>query len=69
MKEMTEREKYLFDLQGFLVVRDFLTPEEVAALNEAVDANADVIGEDGNSNIGDYRKRWLVRNVGCLPAC
>ncbi len=53
MKEMSEREKYLFDLQGFLVVRDFLTPEEVAALNESVDANIDVMGEDGNSHTGE----------------
>ena len=41
MLEMTEREKFLFDLQGFLVVRDFLTDEEVKALNEAFDANVD----------------------------
>ena len=23
---MSDREKYLFDLQGFLIVREFLTP-------------------------------------------
>ena len=39
MIEMSEREKFLFDLQGFLHVRDFLTTDEVSALNEAVDAN------------------------------
>ena len=38
---ISDREKYLFDLQGFLVVRDFLTPTEVETLNEAVDANRD----------------------------
>ena len=27
---MTDREKYLFDVQGYLVVRGFLTPAEVA---------------------------------------
>ena len=53
MKEMTEREKYLFDLQGYLVVRDFLTSEEVDALNASVDANIDTQGEDGNSNTGE----------------
>jgi ectoine hydroxylase-related dioxygenase (phytanoyl-CoA dioxygenase family) len=52
MIEMTEREKYLYDLQGFLVVRDFLTPEEVAALNEAVDSQVDTRGQDGNSHTG-----------------
>jgi ectoine hydroxylase-related dioxygenase (phytanoyl-CoA dioxygenase family) len=50
---MDEREKYLFDVQGFLVVRGFLTPEEVARLNAAFDANQDKRGEDGNSNTGD----------------
>ena len=39
MLEMTEREKFLFDLQGFLHVKDLLTAEEVKALNDAVDAN------------------------------
>ena len=39
MLEMTEREKFLFDLQGFLHVRDFLNADEVRALNDAVDAN------------------------------
>ena len=39
MLEMSERDKFLFDLQGFLHVRDFLTTDEVSALNEAVDAN------------------------------
>ena len=36
---ISDREKYLFDLQGFLVVDNFLTPAEVQTLNEAVDAN------------------------------
>lgn len=49
---MTEREKYLFDLQGFLVVRSFLTSEEVDALNAAIDANVHRRGEDGNSHTG-----------------
>ena len=49
---MTEREKYLFDVQGFLLVKNFLTPEEVARLNEAFDANQEKRGEDGNSNTG-----------------
>ena len=41
MLEMTDREKFLFDLQGYLVVKDFLSDEQVRALNEAVDANVD----------------------------
>ena len=47
---MNDTETYLFDIQGYLVVRGFLTPEEVARLNAAVDANAEMRGEDGNSN-------------------
>ena len=39
---MTDREKYLFDIQGYLVVRNFLSDEEVARLNAAFDANRDI---------------------------
>lgn len=53
MVEMTDREKFLFDLQGFLHVPNFLTDEEVAALNAALDANMDKLGEDGNSVTAD----------------
>ena len=42
---MSDREKYLFDLQGFLVIEGFLIPGEVAALNTAIDANTDKRGE------------------------
>jgi hypothetical protein len=31
---MTADEKYLFDLNGFIVVRNVLSPEEVAVANE-----------------------------------
>jgi hypothetical protein len=58
---MTDREKFLFDLQGFLVVRDFLSSEEVDALNAAVDANQDKIKDDGNSHpagdlVGEFKR-------------
>ena len=35
---MTEEERYLFDLQGYLVVEDVLTPEEVQKLNGLLDS-------------------------------
>lgn len=35
--EMSEEEKYLFDLNGFVVVRNVLSEEEVKAANEAID--------------------------------
>ena len=34
---MDEQERYLFDLMGYLVVEDVLTPEEVAELNGLLD--------------------------------
>ena len=40
---MDEYEKYLFDLNGYLVLEDVLTPGEVAACNEAIDQNSDSI--------------------------
>ncbi len=36
---MNEYEKYLFDLNGYLLLEDVLSPEEVAACNEAIDHN------------------------------
>ena len=50
MVEMTEREKFLFDLQGFLVVPNFLSKDELESLNQSVDACEDLKGKDGNSN-------------------
>ena len=41
---MTEAEKYLFDVQGYLVIEEALSVEEVAAANAAVDHHADEIG-------------------------
>jgi len=34
---MTPEEKFLFDLQGYLVIKNVLTPEEVATLNRIAD--------------------------------
>ena len=34
----TKLEEYLFDLQGFLIIRGALSPQEVAACNAAIDA-------------------------------
>jgi hypothetical protein len=35
---MNEREKFLMDLRGYLVVQGFLSAAELGALNTAVDA-------------------------------
>ena len=50
---MTEREKYFWDLTGYLIVRDVLSEEEIAEANEALDyAKKDIFQhEEGR---GDY---------------
>jgi ectoine hydroxylase-related dioxygenase (phytanoyl-CoA dioxygenase family) len=40
---MDDYQRYFFDLNGYLVVENAMTPEEVAACNEAVDQNRDHI--------------------------
>jgi hypothetical protein len=40
-KEMSEAERYLFDLNGFIIVRNVLTPDEVAACHIAIDKHVD----------------------------
>lgn len=39
--EITEAERYLFDLNGYLVVRGVLTPSEISAANAAIDRHLD----------------------------
>lgn len=39
LDEMSEMEKFMFDLQGYLIVPGFLAPQEVDAINAAFDAN------------------------------
>ena len=41
MVEMSERDKFMLDLNGWLVVENVLSSEEVAALNASLDANWD----------------------------
>jgi hypothetical protein len=40
---MTESEKYLFDVHGYLVIKGALSPDEVAEANAAIDHHADQI--------------------------
>ena len=49
---MTDDEKYLFDLMGYLVLEQVLTPEEVARCNEAIDLHAGRLVEDERSLAG-----------------
>ncbi|MDA0711135.1 MAG: mitomycin antibiotics/polyketide fumonisin biosynthesis protein, partial [bacterium] len=45
---MTEEEKYLFDLRGYLVVDDVLSPAELAILNRLIDENHPGVQEETN---------------------
>ena len=38
---MNEDERYLFDLNGYLLLRGVLTPEEVAELNSGIDHHSE----------------------------
>lgn len=73
MLEMSAREKFLFDVQGFLVVKGLLTSEEVDQLNRAVDANRDLVHVDSNQNIGASTtlrgtgKRMMLSDLLTLP--
>ena len=42
---MHEDEKYLFDINGYIVVRDALSPEDIALCNEGIDRHAENIRE------------------------
>ena len=46
---MNDYEKYFFDLNGYLVIPDALTAEEIAACNAALDNNQDRIQERAQS--------------------
>jgi ectoine hydroxylase-related dioxygenase (phytanoyl-CoA dioxygenase family) len=42
---MNDRERFLFDLHGYLVLESVLSPDEIAAANAAVDHHADLIAD------------------------
>ena len=55
--EMTPTEKFMFDLQGYLVIENFLSQDVVAALNDA--DNPPMVCEDSDY-YGGYGGWWLV---------
>ena len=70
MHEVTDDEKFLFDLQGFLILRGAIEPELVAALDAAVVAN-EVIEHDESwaeglpvvTNAYFTKDRWMEHQV------
>jgi len=53
--EMTEDERYLFDLNGFLIVRGVLSPDEVADANAAIDRHAGEMIERSDDDLRNAR--------------
>ena len=51
--QMTDEEKYYFDLRGYLIVRNALSRKEIDACNEAIDAYAHEIHVDESHLSGD----------------
>lgn len=43
---MTEQERYFFDLKGYLVLRNVLSPEQVAAMNAIIDRTERLPADD-----------------------
>ena len=39
--EMSEAERYLFDLNGYIIIRNVLTPDQIAACHAAIDSHID----------------------------
>src|ERR1700751_277891 len=61
---LSEREEYLFDVQGWLVIPGVLGPRLLRALNDALDANQDRFGEEeedlaeeSTTLAGEHRRR------------
>ena len=52
---MNTEDKYLFDLTGYLVLKDVLTPEEVAELNAGIDRHRDLMSEIDRPLSGDSK--------------
>ena len=68
---MTDEERYLFDLQGYLVLRGVLTQGEVDELNEVSDRVYPRDYSDGNDSKGRHgirNVRYVSRWDSALPA-
>ena len=71
---VSEEEKYYFDLRGYLVVRNALTPEEVGECNAAIDHFTDQIAaypgtlaRDSSALQGTTSRQQLTGMLGCRP--
>ena len=52
---MNEEQKYLFDLTGYLLLRDVLSAEELQALNAGIDQHIETLEPLAKSTAGDSK--------------
>ena len=48
---MTDVEKYLFDLRGYIVIEDVLNADQVTELNRLIDENHPGVNEDSHKSM------------------
>ena len=69
---VSEEEKYCFDLRGYLVVPNVLSPDEIETCNVALDHFADkihtleagVLSAGASALAGSFGRRQLARDAG-----
>ena len=64
---MTPEQKYLFDLNGFIVIRGVLSPEEIKAANAALDAHSPEFKERAESALRNTRVGTPLAGDGKTP--
>mmetsp|Transcript_7936 Transcript_7936/g.19462 ORF Transcript_7936/g.19462 Transcript_7936/m.19462 type:complete len:326 (+) Transcript_7936:117-1094(+) len=61
---ISEDERYLFDLNGFLVLRGVFTPEEVKEANDAIDHHLDDVRERQDPSLRNTREKTPLAGDG-----
>ena len=70
---MTDEERYFFDLCGYLIVPEALSPQEVHDLNDAIDANQDKLTSQqtslafGSPKLAGTSRRKKLSNLFTMP--
>jgi len=65
--EFTPEQKYLFDLNGFIVIRGVLSAEEVAAAHSAIDAHTAEFKERADKALRNTRDGTPLAGDGKTP--
>lgn len=66
---MNKDEKYLFDLNGYLVLREILTTEEVKQLNDGIDQHIGQLNEMDRSLSGGSQALAGISHRKDMGAC